>query len=261
MLISTTRDGRLPSTASHNPFIRQTDLGLLTVDLPAGVHVVHKRWTGTLDAGVAGYVTLATLAVLVIVFWRSRRWRWLALVPAVLAIVGVTALLWPPDLRTVAAPRQAVVAHGVELAGFWVQQKPDDLVIYPTWVVREAPPADLRMRWQIIDETGKVVGESITRPYFNALSAANWPAGTLVDDAAQLPAPAGLPAGRYQIGVSLGVNAQELVTAPVVIGEFDLAAPVPLRSSTPRHQVCRALWRQHRAGRVRCRGRSRCKYT
>ncbi|MDQ3248273.1 MAG: hypothetical protein M3Q45_03595, partial [Chloroflexota bacterium] len=205
-----------------------TNLGLLTVDLPAGSHRLTLRWTGTplqQGAGVAGWAALALASV---VGWRQRGRRWLVIVPLALLIFGVAANRWSGPLMPIQPPDQPIVTDAVRLLGYrWEQSDPAHLWVYPYWYVTATPSSHWRARWQIQDATGKVQAEIITRPYFNAVPASNWPPGTLVDDVHQLPIPPGLAAGTYQIALRIGETEAELARAALVVGKITLARAAP----------------------------------
>jgi hypothetical protein len=202
-----------------------TSLGVLTVDLPPGAHTIRKTWTHTPVQTAGTWISLITLAALVAVGWRTPRARWLAALPALLLVAGLYGWLTPRSLTPVQPPATAVQRAGISLLGY--QLDADDAnrpVVRSFWTVA-APLGDLRLRWQIIDAHGAVVGDATTRPAYNAGSTELWPAGAVVDDAVALPAPAGLPPGDYRLAVA--VLAAEDVNAPLTeIGAFTLAAPI-----------------------------------
>jgi hypothetical protein len=215
-----------------------TSLGVLTVDLPPGKHVIRKRWTHT-PVQVAGtWISLITLAVLVGVGWRPRRTRWLALLPALLLAGGLIGWLTPRSLAPIQPLAAPVQRDGVSLLGFQTDttdaQRP---IVRAFWGVT-APPADLRLRWQVLTPGGEVVGDVTTRPFYNAGATTLWPVGAIVDDTVAAPVPAGLPAGDYQLAVALVAADATETEPPTVIGGFTLPAspvdPVPTTTTTAR---------------------------
>ncbi len=215
-----------------------TNLGLLTVDLPAGAHQLHLRWTGTSIQHAAGAIGLLTLLIASIVYWRQRTWRWLSLIPLALLSFGVAATVWSGPLLPVQAPTKTVKANGVQMLGYrWARSDPGHLWVYPYWYIAELPSANLRARWELQDATGKVQAEIIAKPYFNAVPANNWPPGTLVDDVYQLPLPPGLAAGTYQMAVRLGENVATLKKPAIPIGQVTLVDPAPVLAQPPEHAL------------------------
>jgi hypothetical protein len=212
-----------------------TNLGLLTVDVPPGSHTLRKTWqdqpvhvAGTLVslAALAGLTVLAGLA------WRDRRTRLWALLPATLLVLGLSGWLWPRQVAAITTPQQPLSGHGIRLLGY---RSEDDgagqVILHPYWQVSDAPPEDLYLRWQVLDADGRVLGDTTVRPYLNTTRASNWPADTVVDDAAHLPLPPGLPAGTYQVAVAVGRDGEEV--APAVIGVFTSSGAVPANPQPP----------------------------
>jgi hypothetical protein len=202
-----------------------TNLGLLTVDLPPGDHQLTLSWKGTTVQRVAGTISLIALALLAgLCLWQEQ--RKLAAMPLLLLAVALVATFWRPAVATVTAPEEPLEAHGVRLLGYRTEQHdPTRLYLYPYWYLLSTPNADLRVRWQLQDETGVVRSEMLSGPYFNASTPATWPPGTLVDDAYMLPLPPGLAAGSYQLVLQLeaGGVASEAVTAGKIT--LDTATP------------------------------------
>jgi len=205
-----------------------TNLGLLTVDLPAGAHQLALRWTGTPLQHRAGAAGIIALLIATVVCVRQRERRWLAVIPLLLLGFGSAATLWSGPLLTVQPPPKAVKTNDVRLLGYrWERGDDHHLWVYPYWSVNNTPSANLRARWELRDGAGKVQSEIIAQPYFNAVPANNWPPGTLVDDVYQLPLPPGLRAGTYQIALRLADNATELKKPATVLGNITLSAPAP----------------------------------
>ncbi len=188
------------------PAYPSTNLGLLTVDLPAGQHELRLGWRGTPLQHAAGLVTLLALAGLALFYLRRRRGRYLALAPAVLLACGLLASLTRPTGRPVQTPEQPAGSAELSFLGYRTEQSADsqELLLFPYWYVRQTPDAAFRTRFKLLDAEGQVVGQVESRPYFNALDADNWPPGTLVDDAYPLPLAPGTPAGRYRLALQLG---------------------------------------------------------
>jgi hypothetical protein len=205
-----------------------TSLGLLTVDLPPGLHRVHLTWQGTPVQRWAVTVTLLALGVMVSTGLRQGRRSWQAILPAALLVFGIGAAVYRPGVGAVQLPLAPVNGLGVRLLGYQATQDGSRyFLIRPYWYVDATPSDKFRVRWQLRDADGQVVSDSLVRPYFNAASAADWPAGTLVSDAYQLSVPPGLPAGAYQLAVRLEQGTDVAPEEPVVVGDIALAAPAP----------------------------------
>lgn len=213
-----------------------TNLGLFTMDVPAGSHRLQIEWTGTAVERLANGISLAGLLVLAGVAWQLSRPRWLAAVPLGLLGVGLLGLAWQSPLAPV---RQAgaLEAGGARLLGYRVEQpSAEALALYPYWQVDATPASGWRAQWELQDTAGRTVLEMTSRPYYNALEASNWPPGTIVDDAYWLPLPPGLAAGSYRLLGNAGSSAAELARERVLLGTVELARPVPAEQE-PEHTL------------------------
>lgn len=208
-----------------------TNLGLLTVDLPAGAHRLSLRWTGTPLQQRAGIISLILLLVTSITCLCQPKRRCLAVIPLLLFGFGLMATFWSGALTPLQTPTKAVKTNNVRLLGYrWEQGDAQHLWVYPYWYVTNTPSPDLRTRWEVRDVAGKVQAEIVSQPYFNAVPASNWPPGTLVDDVYQLPLPSGLAAGTYQLAMRLGETPNELKKQATVLGKVTLAKAVPMQA-------------------------------
>ena len=250
-----TLDGRTPLETYPS-----TDLGLLTVNPPAGAHELLLSWAGTPLQHLAGDLSLATLAFLAALCLvpHCPRWprllrlaagasdRWVAILPAALLLFGLVATLHQPALRPVQTPPAAIRTPDLTLLGCQLELSSSrDLVVHPYWYVEDTPASSFRVRWELLDAQGHTLSEVEAQPYFNAASAGDWPPGTVAGDAYQLPLPAGMAAGSYQVAVqlpraapprsetasSMAGGGNEAWQAPAIVAGFQLAAPIP-----PQHQ-------------------------
>lgn len=201
-----------------------TALGLLTVDLPPGSYVINKRWRDPPLARLGAMISLLTLGVLAIVSLLDRRFRWLSMPAAVVLLAALITWVQAPPLEAVHLPKSTVNGFGLHLLGYRMERvEPGYMLIYPYWYVTAPPPPDLRFRWQLLDAGGKVVQEYVRRPYFNAQETANWPVGTIVDDAQRVVLPETFDTGRYQLALGLEVGESgSLSIPPVPIGGMTL---------------------------------------
>jgi hypothetical protein len=181
-----------------------TNLGLLTVDVPAGTHQVRVVWQGTALEQWATVISLATLLALAVFQLRQPRDRWAAAVPAVLLAFGALVAFKPlPAPGAIAAPSATFDQANLRLLGDrFDQPNAGELYLYPYWQV-EQQPAPLRAHWRLTDAGGKLVSEIDLPPYFGGGHTDSWPADTLVDDAYAFPLPPGMPAGNYDLSLQL----------------------------------------------------------
>ncbi|MCB9119480.1 MAG: hypothetical protein H6640_07095 [Caldilineaceae bacterium] len=210
-----------------------TALGLLTVDLPPGTYVIDKLWRDPPLARLGSIISLVTLAALAAVSFVDRRFRWMSFVAAMILTGALVTWLQKPPLEAVHMPKSTVDAFGLRFLGYRAERVgPGSVLLYPYWYVNAPPPSDLRFRWQVLDERDNVVQEYVRRPFFNAQDTANWPVGTIVDDAQQITLPESFDAGRYRIALGLEVGeAGSQATRPVPVGRLTArrAARVPVQ--------------------------------
>ena len=210
------------------PTYPSTNMGLLTVDLPPGRHDLFLDWVGTGAQNAGTYLSLITLAGLVVFVWRANRPRWLALLPLGLLSFSLTAVLVQPVMIDVRPPTRPVATGSLEMLGYRLAQ--DDshgLFIYPYWYTRRNPPANTVVGWQLRDKTGRVLNEVKTHPYCNSQKASNWPAATLVDDVYWLSLPPDLPADTYELAVQVAEGSEESAWVP--LGTVNLATSLPVQ--------------------------------
>lgn len=181
-----------------------TNLGLLTVDMPAGDHVVDIVWQGTSVQRWSGYLSLLTLATIcgALFWWRSLR-KWLIVIMP-LFIFGIVATTLQPRLMPIQAVDLPTAPLGLEFLGNsapTVQETGINLSAY--WFVTKTQPTSIQMQLQLLTSEGKVVQEVISRPFYNGYPSEYWAQNTLVDDGYWLPLPPGLDAGTYNVQMTL----------------------------------------------------------
>lgn len=204
-----------------------TNLGLLTVDLPAGNHTLQVSWQGTALQHWSGWLSLLTLLLLAVFQAQHSDLRWWSLAPAAFLILGLTATFLRPARDPVRMPAQPVAAEGVRLLGYRWDLQPDAIDLYPFWQVTEPPRAPLRTRWQLQENNGRVRVDFVSYPYFNSYQASNFPLGSVIDDAYRIPLPPGLAAGDYWVALGIGDTFVELREKPIIVGKIHLPEPVP----------------------------------
>jgi hypothetical protein len=208
-----------------------TNMGLLTVDLPPGVHRLTMDWADTPVQRTGEVISLLTLVGLCIFVIRYTDRRWLASIPLVLLIFSLVAAFWLPPATEVMVPRQPVGTDDFTMLGYRLEQRDGrNLTIYPVWYVRKTPPKDVYVRWEMRDKTGQLVAWDASRSFLNSLPASNWPPGTIVDDLYQLPLPLGLAAGKYELTAQILPVQQSQQTAPISVATYELKNATPSES-------------------------------
>ncbi len=208
------------------------DTGLVAVSVPAGVHTLELRRDATLAQQVGLGLTILGVALLVILLAVGGAWKALAVTALAALTIG---LAW--GVRTVApAPlaQQPVVdlpltaAPGLDLAGIAATLTDGDrLQLAPTWFVRTNQP-DLLTHWKLLAVDGRVVGEIESAPRFGVWHSAAWAPGEVVQDAAEVALPPGLPAGVYTatLGVRTLSGAELLRDQPLLTVALPAIPPV-----------------------------------
>jgi hypothetical protein len=184
----------------QEPTYPTTNMGLLTIDIPAGNHDLKLIWGGTTIHSWANLLSVLTLLGLIVVTWRYGQRRWMALVPGVLLVAALFLIFWRPPLVEMQAPAQAVASDQLTLLGYRTERVDErSLYVYPYWYVSETPSESLLVRWHLRDSTGRSVSSEWSRPFFDSQAASNWPPGTLVDDAYLLTLPTDWPDDTYEL--------------------------------------------------------------
>jgi hypothetical protein len=234
----------------QEPTYPTTNMGLLTVTVPAGEHDLKLNWGGTSIQKWANLLSVLTLLGLIVVTWRHGRWRWLALVPVGLLMIGLFLIFWRPPLVDLQAPTEAIqadpltasecAAEGISgvpstsveapdqlaLLGYRTERIDDHILyVYPYWYVRETPDKALLVRWHLRDSAGRSVSSEWSRPFFDSHETSNWPSGTLVDDAYLLTLPVDWPEGTYELTAEILPSA--LLTNTNQAGQEPIQPPVP----------------------------------
>ena len=224
-----------------------TLMGLLTVQVPAGLHKLNMRWQGTTLQWWATLVSLITLALVTVISWRQAgRQRWLALLPLGLLLFGGVATFKPlPPATSFQQPTNVPALPNMQLLGYYTQQPtPDQLYLFPFWAIDTTPP-DLLLHWRLVNGADELVSEITVRPYFNTRHTSSWLSASVAQDAYLLPLPAGLQAGDYTLQVSFeqvdadeqqaAAAEQRLVTVgKIALDNVPLAARKPLQPLTAR---------------------------
>jgi hypothetical protein len=204
-----------------------TNLGLLTIDVPAGQHHISVYVSDTPLEAWAERLSGLSLVALVVFCVRRKQQRLAAAIPLLLLICGTTASIFAAPTDSVQTPLTHVEGDHVRLLGYRSEQYDSgSLYIYPYWYA-EAQPAELWVHWLVKDTAGHVLAETVAPPYFNSSTSTNWPAATLVDDAYEIRLPPGMAPGRYELALQLETDMGLLNPSPIDVG------PVVVRSSPP----------------------------
>ena len=191
--------------------------GLLSADIPVGQHTVQMRRTASTPAQAGAVLAIVGLAVLVIALFRSARH---ALLPAGAATLAI-GLVWSAGMQP-ALPQASqrgdslplTAAPGLDLAGIDAAADRGQLIVRPLWFVRAHQP-ELVAEWRLSDTAGNTISALRSAPRFGTWSTAAWRPGALLQDTAELRLPPGLPAGAYDLALTLSDATTGAVLLPM----------------------------------------------
>ncbi|HAJ38288.1 MAG TPA: hypothetical protein DCL15_21665 [Chloroflexi bacterium] len=177
--------------------------GLVEMSVPANVHTLDLQRGATLaqQAGLA--LSVFGVALLAFMLALGRAWKALTVTATVAMAMGlvwgVRAMAPPPLEQETIVDLPYAAAPGLDLVGITATiMAGDRLQLAPTWFVRTNQP-DLLAHWTVRAADGRVVSEIESAPRFGVWRSATWAPGEVVQDAAELALPPGLPAGLYTV--------------------------------------------------------------
>lgn len=182
--------------------------GAIGLAVPAGEHDI-AIWFGSTPTRRAGEITsvVALAAALVyLAFLVNRRAARLvgrvALAGFVLVVIGANlprpaSAFFSPSLQ---------VTPALRLLGW----KPDfaDLGrrgvarLELVWLTAAPQPAGFSLAIRLLDSSGKEAARQVRPPYYGTAPSSRWPVSSIVPDSYDLPLPAGLQPGNYQVEIA-----------------------------------------------------------
>ncbi len=216
-------------------------LALAGVTLPAGEHEVMLRFGTTRPRQLGWALTLLGAALWVGGAAWLRRWRWLALLAAVLVAYGGLAAMQQQTNPASYTPQAVGATFGSEaqLLAFHADGdgiRPDgasDVTL--NWLALRRPAADYKVFLHLVDQSGALWAQQDSEPGFFFTPTTRWQAGEFMEDFHTLAWREGEepPAGRYLLFAGLydpttGQRLPVLDAAgqpagdQVLLGEFDL---------------------------------------
>ncbi|MBE2239732.1 MAG: hypothetical protein IAE81_18240 [Caldilineaceae bacterium] len=191
---------------SSLPVLPDDRTGLVEVMAPPGAHALDIQRDATTSQQAGAILALVGLLLLLAALALAA--RRVLLISAVFALI--VGLVWMVGARSPAPLEQRTTAEfpleaapGLDLLGVRAAlDAASRLQIAPTWFVRANQP-DLLFHWKLVDADGAVVSELRTAPRFGVWRSSAWAPGDVVQDAAELALPPGLPAGVYTLVLSL----------------------------------------------------------
>lgn len=127
---------------------------------------------------------------------------------------------WPlvTQLPPLPEPTQAQFGSDIELYGYELAQQPTQLNLTLYWRALNVPAVNYKVFVHVLDPAGNTVAQADQIPVNWLRPTTGWRVGELLTDSYQLPLPAGLPNGPYQLFVGLyneedGVRPEVLLNA------------------------------------------------
>jgi hypothetical protein len=214
------------------------EMGLVTVDVPAGDHVLALRF-GPTPQRTAGAI-LGTLAALTwaALVWRlagryGLRMRWgvrgVALTLALLTVAllgngaGLGQRMWTPH------PARATFGDVAQLVGYEATPAQGENALNVTlyWYALRGVSVDYKAFVHLVDGGGQVVAQDDRDPGGGYTPTTRWRAGEIIADTHRLALPTNLPAADYTLKAGL-YQYQPLrnlpITPPNADGRADLGS-------------------------------------
>jgi hypothetical protein len=184
------------------------ELGLVTVDVPAGTHEVVIQF-GATPARTAGLlISLAAAAAWIALAFRRTRSRTLRVTGVLLGIVAVALALnslgagqrtWTPR------PAQATLEDVAVLLAADATARPDlglaEVTLY--WLALRETGQDTKAFVHLLGPDGSVIAQHDGDPAGGYTPTTRWRPGEIVVDRHIVPLPEGLPAGDYGLRAGL----------------------------------------------------------
>lgn len=185
------------------------ELGLVTVDVPEGVHEVALSFGRTPARTAGAAISLVALAIWIGLVWlRGRGRRSLVVTSIVLAVLAAALILnglglgqrtWTPR------PAQAVLEDAAVLLGSDVEQLPGDSAVAITlyWLALRDMGQNVKAFVHMLGPDGAVIAQHDGDPVGGFTPTTRWRQGEILRDVHLVPLPAGLSSGDYSLRAGL----------------------------------------------------------
>lgn len=188
------------------------ELGLVTVDLPAGSHTVTVSFGATPARTAGAVISLAALALWIALVWLfTRRQRTLAVTSVVAGLLAAALALnslglgqrsWTPQpvqatLEDVAVLLAADVTLLDARAGLTAEPALAEVTLY--WLALRETGQDFKTFVHLLGPDGSVIAQDDGDPVGGYTPTTRWRPGEIVVDRRVFALPDGLPAGQYSL--------------------------------------------------------------
>ena len=186
-------------------------LGLITVEILAGMRFVEVCYHNTPLRSVASGISGLTLIILVIGGIHVRRGHRIAWTSAILAIILATLTLlhlgWGQGPRH-PVPHTARFDNEINLLGYHLDKsilRPGDILdLRLYWLTEQTPAADYKVFVHLskLDDSG-TVAQVDEPPLLGQGFTSRWDSGELIVDEHQIPIDGSIPPGRYRVLIGM----------------------------------------------------------
>jgi len=195
-----------------------SELGLVSVHVPAGKHEISVGFHGTAVRRAGMLITVLALVVWLAMTWR--RHRLLMMVVIAVGLAFAVLVMWQSygaPITIGMTPIQADFNGEVALIGYRVgPARPGDaLEVTLSWLAQRTMSRSYKVFVHIVDDTGHLWAQHDSPPLNYGSSTMHWHPGELIVDPHRVPLPPNLPPGRYQVRVGM-YDEQTIMRLPVV---------------------------------------------
>ena len=193
------------------PVYPSGELGLVTVEVPAGDHVVELRFSDTPLRRFANGLSLLSLGIwlaLAIPTMRGRPWLAALLLLGVLGAVAAWGLTRPSADPAQQEAVQVNLGDQVQLTGYALDRaayRPgEDVRVTLYWLGTRHPEKDYKVFVHLRDlDDRQMISQHESDPVYGYTPMTRWEPGELMADEHLLPLPADTPPGTYQLWVGI----------------------------------------------------------
>lgn len=184
------------------PTYASGSLGLVTVDIPPGKHLVRVAFEDTAARSIGGAGSAVGLAVVLIIVLAGGRRRWLVVIGAVVLAAVVGLHFWTTATARL-EPEVAYLDDAVRLLGFRTAAQRtgvagDRLRVDLYWMATRDLPA-YKVFLHVVDASGAIRAQQDGDPGGGYTPTTRWLPGEIVMDTHELALPPDLPAGQYTV--------------------------------------------------------------